>query len=229
VTTPSSTCHPTLCSRPKYSNPVGFVRFIEKWVDKLIRADFHPQNLKLKIFSSMSDPSSLASLESLPYIDDRGQLPEQFQGKVGVYAIFDQPQVLQYIGYSRDIYLSLKQHLVRQPQSCYWLKVQTIDRPSRTLLESIRDAWIAENGVVPAGNDTAETVWNQPIDVKAVMTPEEQQRYGAAIDEMEQIKVLKQAARRVEAVVLATLQARGVKAEIRFNPKLKETGLLDLK
>ncbi len=47
---------------------------------------------------------SLASLELVPYIDDRGQLPAQFQGKVGVYAIFDQAHVLQYIGYSRDIF-----------------------------------------------------------------------------------------------------------------------------
>ncbi len=61
---------------------------------------------------------SLATLEYLPYIDDSGQIPEQFQGKIGVYAIFDQEKVLQFIGYSRDVYLSLKQHLVRQPQQC---------------------------------------------------------------------------------------------------------------
>ena len=32
---------------------------------------------------------SLASLEYIPYIDADGQLPAQFQGKVGVYAIFE--------------------------------------------------------------------------------------------------------------------------------------------
>ncbi|MBL1177337.1 GIY-YIG nuclease family protein [Pantanalinema sp. GBBB05] len=172
---------------------------------------------------------TLASLDFLPYVDTHGQLPEQFQGKVGVYAIFDQGKGLQYIGYSRDVYLSLKQHLVRQAQYCYWLKVQTIDRPSRTLLEDMRQAWIAENGSIPPGNAAEESAWSQPIDVKGLMTTDEQTSYQASIDEVAQIKVLKQAARRIEAGILEDLAARGVKTEIRFNPKLKETGLLDLK
>lgn len=179
----------------------------------------------------MSDTElpTLASLHFLPYVDTHGQLPEQFQGKVGVYAIFDQGKGLQYIGYSRDVYLSLKQHLVRQPQYCYWLKVQTIDRPSRTMLEDIRQAWMTENGSVPPGNATEEVAWSQPIDVKGLMTTDEQASYQASIDEMAQTKILKQTARRVEAGILEELEARGVKTEIRFNPKLKETGLLDLK
>jgi hypothetical protein len=177
----------------------------------------------------MPDISTLSSLEYLAYIDDRGQLPEALQGKVGVYAIFDQSQTLQYIGYSRDVVLSLKQHLVRQPENCYWLKVQTIDRPSRTILEEIRTAWISENGSVPAGNGADEGKWTQAIDAKAQMTPEEQASYAGAIDELTQSKVLKQVARRVEAEILEVLKTRGVQTEIRFNPKLKEEGLLDLK
>ncbi|NJL52965.1 MAG: GIY-YIG nuclease family protein, partial [Hydrococcus sp. SU_1_0] len=35
--------------------------------------------------------------------------------------------------------------------------------------------------------------------------------------------------RRVEAQILKQLSDRGVAMEIRFNPKLKEKGLLDLK
>jgi hypothetical protein len=179
--------------------------------------------------TSQTNTPSLTSLEFIPYIGDRGQLPEQFEGKVGVYAIFDQDNLLQYVGYSRDVYLSLKQHLVRQPGDCYWVKVQMIDRPSRTILEEIRAAWITENGTVPAGNSVNETIWNHPIDVKGLMTPDERQRYDTAIDELTQMKVLKQTARRVEAVILEALQARGVQTELRFNPKLKEVGLLDLK
>ena len=179
--------------------------------------------------SSHPNTPTLSSLEYFAYIDDRGRLPEQFQGKVGVYAIFDQAQTLQYIGYSRDVYLSLKQHLVRQPEHCYGLKVQTIDRPSRTILEDIRTAWMSENGTVPAGNDADEGKWTQAIDAKVQMTPEEQANYVGAIDELTQTKVLKQVARRVEAGILEILKARGVQADIRFNPKLKEAGLLDLK
>lgn len=172
--------------------------------------------------------SSLASLEYIPYVDASGQLPEQFQGKVGVYAIFNRDQVLQFVGYSRDVTLSLKQHLVRQPQNCYWLKVQTIDRPNRTILEGIRAAWIAENGAVPNGNGAEEVQWTQPINAKVVMTANEQTSFANS-DELTQTKILKNVARRVEEQILAELESRGVQAPVRFNPKLKEKGLLDLK
>ncbi|BAY65911.1 hypothetical protein NIES22_60230 [Calothrix brevissima NIES-22] len=172
----------------------------------------------------------LEMLEYVPYIDEDGQLPEQFQGKIGVYAIFDQDKVLQFVGYSRDVYLSLKQHLVRQPQTCYWVKVQTIDRPNRTLLENIEQAWIAENGSLPLGNGEHKSQWTNAIDVKAKMTPEEQEKYQNPLnDEVTQIKILKNVARRVETEILAVLETRGCQTQIRFNPKLKEEGLLDLK
>lgn len=174
--------------------------------------------------------SALNSLEFLPYLNQEGFLPNQLEGKVGAYAIFDQDQVLQFVGYSRDIYLSLKQHLVRQPQGCYWLKFQTIDRPSRTILETIRDTWIEQNGSTPVGNATVPSQWEQPLDVKAAMTSEEQANYAdPELDELAQRKVLKNAARRMEAEILAALEARQVQEPIRFNPKLKDVGLLDLK
>ncbi len=171
---------------------------------------------------------SLNELGYIPYLDDTGNLPEELQGKIGIYAIFDQDKTLQLVNYSRDIYLSLKQHLVRQPKSCYWLKVQTIDKPNRTQLETIREAWITENGVMPSGNSSDEAAWNQPINAKLAMTDEEQVGYEKS-DELMQIKLLKQVARRVEAQILEVLKSRGVQTEIRFNPKLKENGLLDLK
>jgi hypothetical protein len=173
---------------------------------------------------------SLTALEYFPYIDDNGQLPEQFQGKIGVYAIFDQEKSLRFVGYSRDVFLSLKQHLVRQPQQCYWVKVQTIERPSRSVLENIENAWISENGNVPWGNGENKEKWTHPIDAKAVMTPEEQANYQNPVnDEITQIKIIKNVARRVEAEILAVLEARGLQMQVRFNPKLKEEGLLDLK
>jgi hypothetical protein len=173
---------------------------------------------------------SLTTLEDFPYIDENGQLPEQFQGKIGVYAIFDQEKILQFVGYSRDVYLSLKQHLVRQPQQCYWVKVQTIERPSRTILENIENAWIAENGSVPVGNGEDKQKWTDPIDAKALMTPEEQTNYqNPLMDDLMEMKILKNVARRVEAEILTVLESRGLQMQVRFNPKLKEKGLLDLK
>lgn len=171
---------------------------------------------------------SLTDLDYIPYLDNTGNLPEELQGKIGIYAIFDQNKTLQLVNYSRDIFLSLKQHLVRKPNSCYWVKVEIINRPNRTQLEAIRDAWIAENKVKPAGNEVDELTWNHPIDAKLSMTEEEHSKYAKG-DELMQIKLLKQVARRVEAQVLEELQVRGVQTEIRFNPKLKESGLLDLK
>jgi hypothetical protein len=176
----------------------------------------------------MSNTPTLPSLDYLPYLNEQGETTEEFAGKVGVYAIFDQAKTLQFIGYSRDVAISLKQHLIRQPEGCYWLKVQTIDRPSRTILEEIRTAWIAENGDTPIGNGAAENLWNQPIDAKLQMTEEERSAYEAA-DELGRIKTLKQVARRVETEVLARLERRGVKMAIRFDPKMKEEGLLNLK
>jgi hypothetical protein len=172
--------------------------------------------------------TSLSELEFLPYVTPEGQVTDRFDGKVGLYAIFDQGRSLQYIGYSRDVSLSLRQHLVRCPDQCYWLKVTTVDRPSRTILEEMQQQWVTENGTLPEGNGDKATLWNQPIDAKVRMTEAEQTDYGAA-DDLGKIKTLKKVARRVEADILAQLQGRGVTEEFRFDPKLKEEGLLGLK
>lgn len=177
-----------------------------------------------------NDLPSLASLDFISYLDTEGKIPNLVQGKIGAYAIFDRDRALQYVGYSRDISLSLKQHLVRRPQQCYWLKFQSIERPNRTLLDELRSAWIAENGSLPEGNGGEATLWNDPIDVKTMMTAEERVSYQALeLDELAKEKFLKTVARRVEAEILAVLKDRGVTEEIRFNPKLKTSGLLDLK
>ncbi|SKB11591.1 conserved hypothetical protein [Planktothrix sp. PCC 11201] len=179
----------------------------------------------------MTTPTEIPSLNSLdyiPYLDENGKIPEFLQGKIGVYAIFNLDKNLKYVGYSRDIYLSLKQHFIRQNQGCYWLKLQTIERPSRTILEGIQKAWIDENGSIPPGNGEDEALWNDPIQVKPFMTPEEQDQYQKT-DEIGQEKLLKQIARRVEGQILSELKTRGLQEEIRFNPKLKTSGLLDLK
>ena len=178
--------------------------------------------------STQVNNPSLASLEYQTYLDDGGCIDEEIQGKIGVYAIFNGDRQMQYVGYSRDVYLSLKQHLIRQPQSCYWYKLQTIDRPSRKILEEISTAWIAENGTTPVGNDTAKSIWTEPIDANLTMTEEEKAQH-AKNDELGQIKIQKNVARRLEADIQKQLSDRGVGMKIRFNPKLKEKGLLDLK
>ena len=46
---------------------------------------------------------------------------------------------------------------------------------------------------------------------------------------MAKIKIIKNVARRVETEILKQLEARGLQMQVRFTPKLKEEGLLDLK
>ena len=178
--------------------------------------------------TTQSEIPTLASLDYLAYLDENGSLSEDTQKKIGVYAIFDRDRQLQFVGYSRDIYLSLKQHLIRKPEGCYWLKIETITRPSRSILEEIKQAWIAENGTTPPGNGEEEAIWTQPIDAKPTMTEDEKVQYQQS-DELGQIKIYKKVARRVEETVKEQLKARGVNMDIRFNPKIKEQGLLDLK
>jgi hypothetical protein len=179
---------------------------------------------------AQSECPSLTELADLPYIDAEGQLPSQFEGQIGVYAIYSSDKILAYIGYSRDVSLSLKQHIVRQPQQCFWVKVTTVERPNRTLLETIKTAWIDENGTMPMGNGEAVALWEQPIDVKSQMLPEELAQYtDPQLDDQQHQRILKQAARRIEQHILALLAERGVQEALRFNPKLKDSGLLDLK
>ncbi|MFB2969292.1 GIY-YIG nuclease family protein [Aerosakkonema sp. BLCC-F183] len=180
--------------------------------------------------TTQTDIPSLASLAEISYLDEAGKLPESLQGKIGVYAIFDEEKALEFVGYSRDVYLSIKQHFVRQPQKCYWLKVQTIEKPNRTILENTMNAWISENGATPVGNGVDKVKWTESIDVKPLMTDEEKANYEkAAGEELAQSKLLKNVARRVETEILAALKSRGCQEDIRFNPKLKDSGLLDLK
>ena len=170
---------------------------------------------------------TLASLDIQPYLVD-GELPPEWNGKVGIYAIFDQDKALQYVGYSRDISVGLTQHLVRCPQQCHWFKVHTVERPSRTLLDKIRTAWLAEYGSIPPGNSDQQLQWEKPIDAKTFMTEEERDAIANA-DSAQTPKLLKQLARRVEADVKAKVADRGAQIAVKFNPKLKEQGLLALK
>lgn len=171
---------------------------------------------------------TLASLDFFPFIDENGAIAAEFSQKIGIYGIFDSEKTLQYVGYSRDVKKSLLQHLVRCPDQCQWLKIYPGDRPSRTLLEEIKTAWLAENGTVPPGNGDAETRWTQPISVEPTLTPEAQAELAAA-DELQKAQLLKNHARHREAEILQALEQRGLTEPIRFQPKLKEQGLLDLK
>jgi hypothetical protein len=168
---------------------------------------------------------NLADFEPQPFLTEAGEINPGYEKSIGVYAIFNQERTLQYVGYSRNLAVSLLQHLVRQPDHCHWLTVHVIDRPDRQLLTQIQNHWLV--GQSPPGNGEQQKDWCESINVQDHWTTEE----AATVTQSEaedKPKLLKKIARRLEAGVLEKLQARGVKQNIRFNPKLKEQGLLDV-
>jgi hypothetical protein len=170
---------------------------------------------------------NLADLNYHSYLDTVGIINPDLEGKIGIYAIFEEDKNIQYIGYSRNLLKSLQQHLIRKVDQCYWYKVYIIDRPDRSLLEGIRNDWIQQNQAL-LSDEEEQKQWTQPIDIKQQMTATEKEEYKQA-DELNQIKILKQVARKVETEIKQKLEIRGVTINMRFNPKLKEEGLLDLK
>jgi hypothetical protein len=171
----------------------------------------------------MSAVPPLAELPLWPYLTEEGLIDPQWQGKIAVYAIFDDSSTLRYVGYSRNLGASLLQHLLRQPGACQGLKSHCVERPRREDLERIAQTWRAENSLLEEDES-----WTQPLDVRPHLSETELLELAQA-EESQQAKLLKTAARRLEEDCLAALRARGFQGEARFNPKLKEQGLLDLK
>ncbi|CAN0423237.1 unnamed protein product [Ascophyllum nodosum] len=174
----------------------------------------------------------LAELDFIPYIDGDGMITkvEKAGVKASVYAVYNKSKTLEYIGVSRGVQQSLRLHLARHPSDTYYLKVQHFARPSRSLLEIVKDSWIEENGCTPRGNDEGEcqASWENPLNVIPMFTEEDK---AAVADKREKGKEemgIKTVARRFEHEIVKVLEVRGIKESMLFDPKLKGKGLLDL-
>jgi len=98
----------------------------------------------------------------------------------GVYAVLDTEQHTQYIGYSRNVLLSLNGHLRQNgEQKCAFVRVQAFKFPKRQEMEDLRDAWIAELEIIPPGNATDRQMWASTVGevAKAAMSEAERQAY----------------------------------------------------
>ena len=98
----------------------------------------------------------------------------------GVYAVLDAERYTQYVGYSRNVQLSLKGHIAQNGQEkCAFMRVQTFKFPKREEMEKLRDAWISELGSVPPGNGDASEMWASTVgDVaRAAMSVAERNAY----------------------------------------------------
>ncbi|MEH2083165.1 MAG: GIY-YIG nuclease family protein [Nostoc sp.] len=98
----------------------------------------------------------------------------------GVYAVLDAEQRTQYIGYSRNVLLSLNSHLRQNgEQKCAFVRVQAFKFPKRQEMEDLRDAWIAELESTPPGNASENGMWASTVGeaTKAVMSEVQLQAY----------------------------------------------------
>jgi len=183
-----------------------------------------------------ADIPLLDDLEMISYLEDgTGMLTSiivEKGVKASVYAIYDSTSSLRFVGVSRNINQSLRMHLARQPSLTYSFKYHHISKPSRTLLESIRDSWIQNNSGEVDGNDNGENqnLWEAALDVKPLMTEEDKAALAAGKEasKIKEESAMKRIARRYEDEKVAILTERGCKESMRFCPKLKTGGLLDL-
>lgn len=96
-----------------------------------------------------------------------------------VYAVLDRQQQTQYVGYSRDVRVSLQGHLAQNGEdACAFVRVQAFKFPKRAEMEELRDRWIADLGNIPPGNGNGDR-WAGSIAeaANAVMSPEDRAAY----------------------------------------------------
>jgi len=98
----------------------------------------------------------------------------------GVYAVLDAEGQTQYIGYSRNVLLSLNGHVSQYgEEKCAFVRVQTFKFPKRQEMEDLRDAWIGELECTPPGNAAEGGMWASTVGeaAKAVMSEAELHAY----------------------------------------------------
>jgi hypothetical protein len=112
----------------------------------------------------------------------RGEWCEQAaNAKVaGVYAVLDSDRHTQYIGYSRNVRLTLEGHVAQNGEStCAFVRVKVFKFPKRTEMEALRDQWLAELDSLPPGNADNSGMWASTVGEasRAVMSDAERNAY----------------------------------------------------
>ncbi|MEO0459012.1 MAG: GIY-YIG nuclease family protein [Cyanobacteria bacterium P01_A01_bin.114] len=98
----------------------------------------------------------------------------------GVYAVLNSEHQTQFIGYSRNVALSLRSHLTQKgADTCALVRVHPFKFPKRDAMEKLRDDWIAELPSPPPGN--IDGTWASSIKAAATqaMSPAEREAYEA--------------------------------------------------
>jgi hypothetical protein len=105
--------------------------------------------------------SPVADLTAASPVELKAWCAEIAEAKVaGVYAVMNGDHQTQYIGYSRNVALSLKSHLTQLgAETCAFVKVQPFKFPKREDMEQLRDEWIAALPQTPLGNTDKSGAW----------------------------------------------------------------------
>ncbi len=137
------------------------------------------------LYSSENEHSTAESVGSIA--SENGSSIESFQNwcdrstnaKIaGVYAVLDSQRQTQYIGYSRNVLLSLNGHLAQNGETCAFVRVEAFKFPKRTEMEELRDTWIAQLDTLPLGNGAESDRWASGGEVaKAAMSEAERNAY----------------------------------------------------
>ena len=98
----------------------------------------------------------------------------------GVYAVLDRDRQTQFIGYSRNVSLSLRSHLTQKGDAvCALVKVQTFKFPKRDAMAALQADWIAALPSPPPGN--VDGTWASTVREAAsqTMSAAEREAYEA--------------------------------------------------
>lgn len=98
----------------------------------------------------------------------------------GVYAVLGRDRRIHYIGYSRNVALSLKGHLAQLGSDvCALVQVEPSKVARREAMEAQRQAWLAQLDYVPSGNAEASDLWAGTVGEAAIalMSASERQAY----------------------------------------------------
>ncbi len=131
--------------------------------------------------SVMTTTAPVADILSDSPVDLEAWCTETAEVKIaGVYAVLNGDHQTQYIGYSRNVVLSLKSHLTQfGAETCTFVKVQSFKFPKREEMEQLRDDWIASLPQTPPGNADNSGAWAGTVrDASSqVMSESERQAY----------------------------------------------------
>ncbi len=136
---------------------------------------------------SAADEHGAETVEAVPILDSATDIPvalaawcdEASNAKVaGVYAVLDGDRQTQFIGYSRNVALSLRGHLTSKGETtCAFAKVHPFKFPKRDAMEALKAEWMEALPSPPPGN--SDGTWAGTIKEAAskVMSPAEREAY----------------------------------------------------